>query len=85
MGDALPATWCQRPVPGQLRQCGLDAVLVGGDRGLAEQVLTDRRLEHLAGLERRSLWDLPDPRLSVLREAARRARAVRITLEEPAG
>ena len=63
----------------------VDAVLVGGDRGLAEQVLTDRRLEHLAGLERRSLWDLPDPRLSVLREAARRARAVRITLVEPAG
>ena len=68
-----------------LPQGGVDALVLGGDRALAEQVLEDAALAHLRDLERRTLWDLPDPRLTVLREAARRARAVRITLEEPAG
>ncbi|WP_114201894.1 acVLRF1 family peptidyl-tRNA hydrolase [Janibacter anophelis] len=62
---------------------GVDALVLGGDRRMAEQVLDDDRLAHLRDLPRRVLWDLPDPRLTVLREAARRARAVRITLEDP--
>lgn len=62
---------------------GVDALVVGGDRTLADQVLADPRLAHLLDLERRNLWDLPDPRLTVLQEAARRGRAVRITLEDP--
>lgn len=64
---------------------GVDGLVVGGDRRLVESVLDDPRLAHLASLERRELWDLPDPRLTVLREAARRGRAVRVTLEEPVG
>lgn len=60
----------------------VDALVLGGDRRLAEAVLTDPELAHLRGLPRRTLWDLPDPRLTVLRDAARRARAVRLTLED---
>lgn len=60
----------------------VDALVLGGDRSLAEQVLTDPRLAHLGDLERRTLWDLPDPRLTVLREAARRARAARFVLDD---
>jgi len=61
---------------------GVDALVLGGDRRMAEQVLDDDRLAHLRDLPRRVLWDLPDPRLTVLQDAARRARAVRITLED---
>ena len=60
----------------------IDALVLGGDRRMAEQVLDDDRLAHLRDLPRRTLWDLPDPRFAVLEEAARRARAVRITLED---
>lgn len=66
-----------------LQEGGVDALVVGGDRTLVDQVLADPRLAHLRDLERRSLWDLADPRLTVLQEAARRGRAVRITLEDP--
>jgi hypothetical protein len=37
----------------------------------------------LAGLPRRELFDLPDPKLAVLEQALRRGRAVRINLTEP--
>ncbi|NYF99653.1 acVLRF1 family peptidyl-tRNA hydrolase [Janibacter cremeus] len=68
---------CKHLPPGRV-----DALVLGGDRKLAEQVLTDPRLAHLRDLERRTLWNLPDPRLSVLKDAARRARAVRLTLDD---
>lgn len=61
---------------------GSDALVLGGDRRMAEQVLDDDRLAYLRDLPRRVLWDLPDPRYSVLADAARRARVVRITLED---
>jgi hypothetical protein len=51
---------------------------------LVRDVLADPRLAHLDGLPRRELYDLPDPRLPVLREALRRGRAVWIDLDEPA-
>ncbi len=57
-------------------------LVVGGDRALVAQVLADDRLAHLARLPRRELYDLPDPRLAVLREALERARSVRVTLTE---
>ena len=59
------------------------ALVVGGDKSLVRDVLADRRLAGLARLPRRELFDLPDPRLVVLKQALRRGRAVRITLSEP--
>ena len=47
------------------------------------KVLADPRLAGLAGSSVRELYDLPDPRLSVLEQALRRGRAVRIRLVEP--
>jgi len=60
-----------------------EALVVGGDRSLVRDVLADPRLARLAQLPRRELFDLPDPRLIVLKQALRRGRAVRITLSEP--
>jgi hypothetical protein len=60
-----------------------DALLVGGDKTLVRDVLADPRLAQLTVLSRRELFDLPDPRLVVLKQALRRARAVRITLSQP--
>jgi hypothetical protein len=59
------------------------ALVVGGDRSLVRDVLADPRLAGLARLPRRELFDLPDPRLVVLKQALRRGRAVRIALSEP--
>ena len=60
-----------------------DALVVGGDKALVRDVLADPRLARAAGLPRRELFDLPDPKLVVLERALRRGRAVRITLTEP--
>jgi len=62
---------------------GVQGLVVGGDRTLARDVLADPRLAHLDGLPRRELYDLSDPRLAVLQEAVRRARAVWVDLDEP--
>jgi hypothetical protein len=59
------------------------ALIVGGDKSLVREVLADPRLARLARLPRRELFDLPDPRLIVLKQALRRGRAVRIVLSEP--
>jgi hypothetical protein len=59
------------------------ALIVGGDKSLVRDVLADPRLARLAQLPRRELFDLPDPRLIVLKQALRRGRAVRIVLSEP--
>ena len=56
-------------------------LVLGGDRSLVREVLADPRLAGAAPLPARELYDLPDPRLSVLEQALRRARAVRITLQ----
>ena len=60
-----------------------DVLVVGGDKSLVRDVLADPRLARLARLPRRELFDLPDPKLVVLKQALRRGRAVRITLCEP--
>ena len=60
-----------------------DALVVGGDKALVRDVLSAARLARIAGLPRRELFDLPDPKLVVLQQALRRGRAVRITLTEP--
>jgi Actinobacteria/chloroflexi VLRF1 release factor len=59
------------------------ALVVGGDKSLVRDVLADPRLARLVRLPRRELFDLPDPRLVVLKQALRRGRAVRILLSEP--
>ena len=58
-------------------------LVVGGDRTLVGQVLTDSRLRAVADRPRRELFDLPDPRRDVLDKALERGRAVRIHLTEP--
>jgi len=60
-----------------------DGLVVGGDKVLVRGVLADPRLARLAQLPRRELFDLPDPKLIVLKQALRRARAVLISLAEP--
>lgn len=60
-------------------------LVVGGDRRLVASALADHRLAALAALPRRELFDLPDPGLTVLREALRRARAVQVTLGSGSG
>jgi hypothetical protein len=59
-----------------------DALVVGGDKALVAQVLEDATLRSVAGLPRRELYDLPDPKRAVLEDALRRGRAVRVELTE---
>jgi hypothetical protein len=58
-------------------------LVLGGDRALVRSVLAHPQLAALAGLPARELYDLPDPRRSVLQQALRRGRAVRITVVQP--
>ena len=62
-----------------IRPTGL---VVGGDKALVAALLDDDRLAGLRALPRRELYDLPDPRLDVLRRALERGRAARVTIEE---
>ncbi len=58
-------------------------LVLGGDRTLAAEVLEELATGprgRLHGIPVRELWDLPDPRRSVLDEAVRRGRAVRVTV-----
>lgn len=59
------------------------ALVLGGDRRLVAELLDDPRLAGLRGLPTRELYDLPDPRLDVLRTAVERGRAVRVTVLDP--
>ncbi|OHV32933.1 hypothetical protein BCD49_27725 [Pseudofrankia sp. EUN1h] len=67
------------PVAGEL-----DAVVLGGERRAAEQVLDDPRLTALRGLAVPPFLTVPDPRRRVLDEAPAQFRAVRIRVVEPA-
>ena len=57
-------------------------LVLGGDRALAAVLLEDPRLAGIRDLPRREVYELPDPRLSVLEDAVTRGRAVRVTIEE---
>jgi hypothetical protein len=57
-------------------------VVLGGDKALVAALLDDDRLAGLRDLPRRELYDLPDPRLDVLRRAVERGRAARVTIDE---
>ena len=60
----------------------LDAVVLGGDAAALDALRADRRLAALLARAEPRVLDVPEPRRAVLDEAARRARAVEITLRE---
>jgi hypothetical protein len=67
-----------------LPDAGRMATLVpGGDRGMVDAVLADRRLAPVVAKRSERFLDVPDPRHAVLVDAIRRARAVRIRLLDP--
>lgn len=62
----------------------LDAVVLGGDRQALDALRADPRLSAVFALASPRVLDVPEPRRAVLDEAAARARAVEITVREPA-
>ncbi|WDF31941.1 acVLRF1 family peptidyl-tRNA hydrolase [Arthrobacter agilis] len=56
---------------------------LGGDRALAEATLAESVLTAFAGLPQVPFITVPDPRFAVLKDAARTALAVRITVTDP--
>ena len=59
------------------------ALFTGGDRGLVDDVLADRRLAPLAALRREPALDVGDPTKAVLLETPQQFRAVTVTIVEP--
>lgn len=57
-------------------------LVAGGDRTLIQQVLDDPRLSAVAALPRSAVLEVGDPRLRTLEEAATRATAIRIRLND---
>ena len=62
----------------------VEALFTGGDRGLVDEVLADRRLAPLAALRHEPALDVGDPTKVVLLETPKQFRAVDITIKEPA-
>lgn len=62
---------------------GVEYLVPGGDRTLAEQVLAEPVLKGYTALVRLPFLDVPDPRASVLKKAAADACAVRIVVTDP--
>ncbi|MFI9818792.1 acVLRF1 family peptidyl-tRNA hydrolase [Saccharothrix variisporea] len=60
----------------------LDAVVLGGDRQALDVLRADRRLAPVFALASPRVLDVPEPRRSVLDEAAQRARAVEIVVRD---
>ena len=60
----------------------LDAVVLGGDRRAADEVLEDTRLARLRPLVVEARLDVPDPRLKVLQSTPDLFRAVRIRITD---
>ena len=60
------------------------ALFTGGDRGLVDDVLADRRLAPLAALRREPHLDVGEPTKAVLLETPKQFRAVDVTIVEPA-
>ena len=59
------------------------ALFTGGDRGLVDDVLADRRLAPLAALRREPHLDVGEPTKAVLLETPGQFRAVDVTIVEP--
>ncbi|MCP2257290.1 eRF1 domain-containing protein 2 [Streptoalloteichus tenebrarius] len=62
----------------------LDAVVLGGDRAALAALREDRRLGALFARAEERVLDVPEPRRSVLDEAAERARCVEVVVFESA-
>ena len=60
------------------------ALFTGGDRGLVDEVLADRRLAGLAALRREPHLDVGEPTKAVLLQTPAQLRAVEVTIVEPA-
>ena len=58
-------------------------LFTGGDRGLVDEVLGDRRLAPLAALRREPYLDVGDPTKAVLLEIPKQFRAVDVHIVEP--
>ncbi|MCA0336008.1 MAG: hypothetical protein LCH66_03935 [Actinobacteria bacterium] len=58
------------------------ALVVGGDKTLAADVLRDPRLRHLTALPARTAYAIADPKRAVLDDTLRRARNVHVTIHE---
>ena len=61
----------------------VEALFTGGDRGLTDEVLADRRLAPLASLRREPHLDVGEPTKAVLLETPKQFRAVDVTIVEP--
>ncbi|MET0765784.1 MAG: acVLRF1 family peptidyl-tRNA hydrolase [Blastococcus sp.] len=61
----------------------VEALFTGGDRGLVEEVLADRRLTALAALRREPALDVGEPTKAVLLETPTQFRAVDVVIKEP--
>ena len=59
------------------------ALFTGGDRGLVDEVLADRRLAPLAALRREPPLDVREPTKAVLLETPKQFRAVDVVIKEP--
>ncbi len=59
------------------------ALFTGGDRGLVDEVLADRRLAALAALRQEPALDVGEPTKAVLLETPGQFRAVEVTIVEP--
>ena len=59
------------------------ALFTGGDRGLVDDVLADRRLAPLAALRREPALDVGEPTKAVLLETPKQFRAVDVHIVEP--
>ncbi|KAA9154812.1 hypothetical protein FPZ12_031110 [Amycolatopsis acidicola] len=60
----------------------LAAVVLGGDRKVLDQLRADHRLEPVFSLASHRVLDVPEPRRSVLGEAAERARDVPVVIRD---
>ena len=62
---------------------GLEALFTGGDRGLVDAVLADRRLAPLAALRREPALEVGEPTKAVLLSTPEQFRAVLVHIRDP--
>ncbi|MDT7725655.1 MAG: hypothetical protein QOI21_2231 [Actinomycetota bacterium] len=60
----------------------MDVVVLGGDRNALDELVRDRRLAPLFAIADPRILDIPEPRRTILDEAAERAMAVEIVLQD---